>query len=318
MKQAPAPDFREIRKVIGEISLSQREMNQRIQQLISDRELEAKERRKQAIERRKWESEQRKWESEQRKWEAARRKAEEAREAARRKAEAARIKTEEAREAARRKAEAARIKTEEAREAARRKAEAEAEAERKKEEKERRKAEKERIKTEEAQRKKRSEEREREIARITRETEFYAKQIESRFGNRWGELIEALIEGNAIDILNKRGIKVQRLIPNYTGVCNGDSQEYDLIAINGIEAVVIETKSHLTKQKTNQFLKKLRDFKRYCPEFSALKIYGAVACLRARGEALAYAESQGLFVIRVSGKNAIALNKKSFRPKIFG
>ena len=253
MKQAPAPALREIQKVIREISLSQREMNQRIQQLISDRELEAEERRKQEIERRK--------------------------------SEEVRIKAEEARI----KAEEVRIKAEEAR-----------------------------IKAEEAQRKKRSEEREREIARIIRETELYAKQIESRFGNQWGELIEALIEGNLIDILNKRNIKVQRAVPNYTGVCNGDSQEYDLIAINGTEAVVTETKSHLTKQKTNQFLKKLGDFKRYCPEFSALKIYGAVACLRARGEALAYAESQGLFVIRVSGQNAVLLNKKSFRPKIFG
>ena len=156
-----------------------------------------------------------------------------------------------------------------------------------------------------------------ETKRIVRETALQIKQTDSRWGNQWGILIESLIKGSLVKRLNERGLKVRKAVPNYQGLYKGCAKEFDLIAADGTEIVVVETKSHLSKAKVNQFLKVMGDFKKYCPEFSALTVYAGIACLRAKPETLSYAEGKGLFVIQVSGQNAVMLNKKAFRPKIF-
>ena len=156
-----------------------------------------------------------------------------------------------------------------------------------------------------------------ETRRIVQETARQLKQTESRWGNQWGILIEALIKGSLVKLLNKRGLKVRKAVPNYIGIYGDKAKEFDLIAADGTEIVVVETKSHLSKAKTNQFLKVMEDFKKYCPEFSSLTVYAGIACLRAKPETLSYAEGKGLFVIQVSGQNAVMLNKKEFKPKIF-
>ena len=156
-----------------------------------------------------------------------------------------------------------------------------------------------------------------ETKRIVQETALQIKQTDSRWGNQWGILIEALIKGSLVKRLNERGLKVRKAVPNYQGLYKGEAKEFDLIAADGTEIVVVETKSHLSKAKTDQFLKVMADFKKYCPEFSSLTVYAGIACLRAKPETLSYAEGKGLFVIQVSGQNAVMLNKKAFRPKIF-
>ena len=156
-----------------------------------------------------------------------------------------------------------------------------------------------------------------ETALQIKQTEKQLKQTDSRWGNQWGVLIEALIKGSLVKRLNERGLKVRKAVPNYQGLYKGKAKEFDLIAADGTEIVVVETKSHLSKAKTNQFLKVMEDFKKYCPEFSSLTVYAGMACLRAKPETLSYAEGKGLFVIQVSGQNAVMLNKKEFKPKIF-
>ena len=156
-----------------------------------------------------------------------------------------------------------------------------------------------------------------ETKRIVQETALQIKQTDSRWSNQWGVLIEALIKGALVKLLNKRGLKVRKAVPNYRGLYKDKAKEFDLIAADGTEIVVVETKSHLNKPKTDQFLKVMENFKQYCPEFSALTVYAGIACLRAKPETLSYAEGKGLFVIQVSGQNAIMLNKKEFEPKVF-
>ena len=154
-----------------------------------------------------------------------------------------------------------------------------------------------------------------ETDRKIQENDRLIKTIEGRFGNQWGELIEALIEGSLIQILNKKNIKVNRTIANYKGNFKGKKKEFDVIALNGNELVVIETKSQLSKKKVDEFLEVIQVFKKYCPEYAALKVYGGMACLKGREAVFLYAEKRGLFVIRVSGKNAILMNQEEFKPK---
>ena len=157
-----------------------------------------------------------------------------------------------------------------------------------------------------------------ETERQIKENRLFIKQIDSRWGNEWGKLVEALIEGNFLQLLNERGIKVTKANPNYKGVRQNQVKEFDLIATNGQEIVVIETKSSLTKIKVDQFLQVMRHFKEYCSEFSTLTVYGGMACLKSTQETLDYAESKGLLVLRVSGQNAVLENKENFKPKVFG
>ena len=149
------------------------------------------------------------------------------------------------------------------------------------------------------------------------ENKLHLKQIDSRWGNEWGKLVEALIEGNFIDLLNKKGIKVKKANPNYKGRLHDEEKEFDIVATNGKEIVVVETKSTLTKSKVNKFLKVLGLFKEYCPEFGALTVYGGMACLKGSPEVLSYAEKHGLLVLKVSGHNAVLTNKSSFKAKVF-
>ena len=155
------------------------------------------------------------------------------------------------------------------------------------------------------------------LEQMIQANKLYTKQVDSRWGNEWGQLVEALIEGNFIPLLNDIGIKVTKANPNYTGRFNGQVKEFDLIATNGKEIVVVETKSSLTQGKVNDFLKVMSLFKEYCSEFSALTVYAGVACLKSSQKVLDYAEERGLFVLCVSGKNAILKNKTGFKPKIF-
>ncbi len=157
-----------------------------------------------------------------------------------------------------------------------------------------------------------------ETERQIKENRLFIKQIDSRWGNHWGDLVEALIEGNFLQLLNERGIKVTKATPNYKGLRQNQIKEFDLVATNGQEMVVIETKSSLTKVKVDHFLEVMRHFKEYCSEFSTLTVYGGVACLKSTKDTLDYAEQKGLLVLRVSGQNAILENKESFKPKVFG
>ena len=156
------------------------------------------------------------------------------------------------------------------------------------------------------------------LEKMIEENKVYIQKIDSRWGNQWGRLMEALMKGSLLKLLNQKGIKAIKVVPNYEGQWEDLDREYDLVAINSQEMVVVETKSHLKKGHVDDFLKELASFKKFCPEFKHLKAYGGVACLRSSKEVRGYAESEGLFVFRVQGNNnAILVNKPQFKPKVF-
>ena len=153
--------------------------------------------------------------------------------------------------------------------------------------------------------------------KMAQDNKLHIRQIDSRWGNQWGILVEALTEGSLVKIFKERGINVKRTLPNHRGHYQNKQKEFDAIAIDGKELVVVEAKSYFIMEKVDYFLKTLQDFKKYCPEFSNWVVYGGVACLRPNEEVFSYAEDKGLFVIRVHGQNAVMLNKPKFKPKVF-
>ena len=133
------------------------------------------------------------------------------------------------------------------------------------------------------------------------------------FGNRWGKLGENLVKGNLAKRLKERGIKVERVITN----AKHKSSEFDIIAINGKEVVVVEVKATLDPSDVNEFKDDIEQFKVWWPEFKDKTIYGAMAFLiRANKQADNLAQKQGFFVISATG-DVIIQNKEDFKPKVF-
>ncbi|MCZ0933156.1 MAG: DUF3782 domain-containing protein [Oligoflexia bacterium] len=132
-------------------------------------------------------------------------------------------------------------------------------------------------------------------------------------GNRWGKLGENLVKGSLAQKLRERGVKVEKVITNakYGGI------EFDIIAINGKETVIVEVKATLDPSDVDKFKKNMEKFKTLWPEFKKKTVYGAMAfLLKSNRQAEKLAEKQGFFVISATG-DVIIKNEEGFEPKAF-
>ncbi len=149
--------------------------------------------------------------------------------------------------------------------------------------------------------------------RQMQETDRRIKEMVGDFGNRWGKLGENLVKGNLAQRLSERGIKVDKVITN---VKNKHS-EFDIIAINGRESVVVEVKATLDPSDVDEFQEDMRHFKEWWPEFKRKRVYGAMAFLmRANRLADSMARKRGFFVIEAVG-DVVIQNRKNFKPRVF-
>ncbi len=156
-----------------------------------------------------------------------------------------------------------------------------------------------------------------ETDRKMQETDRRIKELNELFTGQWGKLMESLVEGDLIKLLKERQIPVEATLTNLAGRYNGEETEFDIIAVNGAEIVVVEVKTTLNLRDVKRFVGKLENFKKWRPEYRDKKVYGAVAYLKARGDSKGYAEEQRLFVIRAAGGSASIVNSKNFKPRSF-
>ena len=150
-----------------------------------------------------------------------------------------------------------------------------------------------------------------------KETDRRLKYLDELFTGQWGKLMESLVEGDLVRLLKKRSIQVERTLTRLTGKYEGQNREFDIIAVNGSEVVVVEVKTTLKVKDVKYFQTKMNQFIVFCPEYKGKKIYGAAAYLKADHSSNEYAEREGLFVIRATGKSASITNTQNFKPKIF-
>ena len=183
----------------------------------------------------------------------------------------------------------------------------------------------------------------RETQKAQRKTEKFLVELggnldkaNGNFNNKWGSFLENFVSGNLVDLLRDRGIKVRRINKNVLVYRKDGSikAEYDLVALNGTEAVVIEVKTTLSGEDVKKFLGKLKDFRENCPKLAWNRaIYGGIAYLGIADDSRKqeiqevakispneYAKREGLFLIQSPGGDAkvsIIVNEKNFRPKAF-
>ncbi len=161
-----------------------------------------------------------------------------------------------------------------------------------------------------------------ELRASHRETEAQIKETSKELnkfigqsGHRWGKLGENLVKGSLVQKLKERGIKkINRVVENAR---KGDL-EYDIIAVNGTEVVIVEVKATLEPCDVRDFIKSISKFKTHWPEYKDMVIYGSIAyLLKANREAEKLAEREGFFVVEAV-EDVIIKNKQSFKPKVFG
>ena len=157
-----------------------------------------------------------------------------------------------------------------------------------------------------------------ETSQQIKETNEGLKKARALFETQWGRLMESLVEGDLLKILNERGIAVKNTYMNVKSEYGEDQYEYDIVAGNGDETVVVEVKTTLRVKHVKKFLEDIKKFSHRLSVYKNKTIYGAVAYLRSEEEANKYAEKHGLFVVRATGDSASTINKKDFKPKVFG
>ena len=77
------------------------------------------------------------------------------------------------------------------------------------------------------------------------------------------------------------GIRVYDTSTRRKGCREGESYEFDIIAHNGEEIVIVEMKTTLQAGLVDKFIERLQRVKRYLPEYRDHRVFGAVAYLRA-------------------------------------
>ncbi len=150
-----------------------------------------------------------------------------------------------------------------------------------------------------------------------KETDKRIKQAFELFESQWGKLIESLVEGDLVRVLNERDIAIHRTSTRVKGKYGDTDYEFDIIAHNGNEIVVTEVKTTLRSKHVKTFLQQLEQVKTWMSEYTNHKVYGAVAFLHSEQESERMAEKRGLFVIRATGDSAAIVNDPDFRPKAF-
>ena len=156
------------------------------------------------------------------------------------------------------------------------------------------------------------------LKRQAQETDRRLRGLDDLFNGQWGKLMEALVEGDMVRLLQQRNIAVHHTVTNPRQNYGERRWEFDIVAINGEEVVVVEVKTTLRVPDVDRFIGRLHEFPELMPEYAGRRIYGAVAYLKAYQESDVRAERLGLFVIRATGSSASITNQPEFAPRTFG
>ena len=156
-----------------------------------------------------------------------------------------------------------------------------------------------------------------ELHQLSKARDKALTRLETLFVGQWGKLMESLVKGDLIKLLQEKGIKVNRFHTETTADKRRTRYQFDIIAIDGAEMVVIEVKTTLNQEEAEYFVGKLKKFKELFPEYKDKTIYGAVAYLKVNQSADVWSQKKGLFVIRATGSSASIVNTGAFKPKAF-
>jgi len=131
-----------------------------------------------------------------------------------------------------------------------------------------------------------------------------------------GEIAEDLFYRNVKYLFRDRNLAFNQVRRNLK---KKGKAEYDIVAVNDKNVLVIEVKNKLSARMIDNFVnKKLPGFKDAFPEYQDYRLIGGIASLVMKDEVARYAEDAGLYVLTQSVDGGAAIfNKKDFNAKIF-
>jgi len=151
------------------------------------------------------------------------------------------------------------------------------------------------------------------LVKLQKTVEQVTTQL-GNMGNIQGEIAEDLFRRNIVPLLAERGIKINNVGFHVT---MPGTAEYDIVAENGQEVVVLEVKNKLSSRLLRRFLNvQLPRFKREFPLYADYKIYGAIGSLIVSETLEQQAISEGLFVFTQSQDGGASItNPPNFQAK---
>ena len=156
-----------------------------------------------------------------------------------------------------------------------------------------------------------------EVNKQWAEHKRWMKQADKRWGdiaNVQGEIAEDLFRRNAAATLHAHGIQVDEVHHHLKGP---GTREYDVVAVNGSEAVVFEIKNKLRSDDATKFLgTQLPQFKTAFPQYEAYQVYGGIGALVMSREQEAEVAAMGLFVL-TQGEDGTARLRKPKNPRVW-
>ena len=152
------------------------------------------------------------------------------------------------------------------------------------------------------------------------ETERIVRDVSKNIGglnNTVGEVAEEYFRGAFSKLAELSGVKVkavdtlQRTVGKVTG-------QFDIVVFGDTANILVEVKHKLREKDVISFLEKtFPSFKRLYPEYSNVRLLGAVAGMTIDDNALTQALDQGLLVFTQSGQKIQQLHPDGFQPKEF-
>ena len=156
-----------------------------------------------------------------------------------------------------------------------------------------------------------------ETDRKIQETARLIRELREEYKNRWGELVESLVSGNLLRMLQARKIPVTRTRKHVMQYKGEPNYEFDIMASNGDEVVLVEVKSTLNPEAVKHFVGQIKLAREKSRRFRGKRIIGAVAYLNDHCDASTMAMKRGLLVIRATSDSAEIINDKNFEPVRF-
>ncbi|MDQ1266703.1 MAG: hypothetical protein QG635_1855, partial [Bacteroidota bacterium] len=99
------------------------------------------------------------------------------------------------------------------------------------------------------------------------DTDKKLNKLEYLFKSQWGKLIESLVDGDLVALLKKRQIAVNFTTTRAKLFFNDREYEFDIIAENGSDVVIVEVKTTLRVDDVKEFLEELKMIRTLFPKY---------------------------------------------------
>ena len=169
---------------------------------------------------------------------------------------------------------------------------------------------------------KETDKRQQETDRQQKETDRQLKELGKQIGglgNKFGGFTEGLALPSMSKVLRDH-FKADRVLPRPKSFVNGRVKELDVLAYSHGElhaAYVVEIKSLLNDAALHQTLKTLEEFPHFFPDHQNKALYGILAYVDFREDALAQAKKQGLYLATIQEDLFELQSPPDFQPKNF-